>query len=151
MRKVVVNEFMSLDGVSQAPGGPEEDTSGGFAHGGWHMRYTGDDETRKRVVASIVEAGGFLLGRRTYDIFASYWPNAPAEEQVIAEPLNAKPKYVASTTLFALIAPAASGEPPASSRLRTPVLAVCSVEAPVLALTARNCSALPVVALAPTT
>lgn len=99
MRKVVVNEFMSLDGVAQAPGGPEEDTSGGFAHGGWHMRYAGDDEARKRVVASIVDAGGFLLGRRTYEIFASYWPNAPAEEQVIAEPLNRKPKYVASTTL----------------------------------------------------
>jgi dihydrofolate reductase len=51
------------------------------------------------VLASIVEAGGFLLGRRTYEIFAGYWPNAPAEEQVIAEPLNTKPKYVASRTL----------------------------------------------------
>ncbi len=51
------------------------------------------------MVASIVEAGGFLLGRRTYEIFAAYWPNAPEEEQVIAEPLNGKPKYVVSTTL----------------------------------------------------
>jgi dihydrofolate reductase len=98
MRKVIVNEFMSLDGVVQAPGGADEDTSGGFAHGGWHLRYF-DDVSQKWVLDSIVEAGGFLLGRRTYEIFAAYWPNAPEEEQVIAEPLNTKQKYVASTTL----------------------------------------------------
>jgi dihydrofolate reductase len=98
MRKVIVNEFMSLDGVAQAPGGADEDTSGGFEHGGWHLRYF-DDLSQKRVLESIVEAGGFLLGRCTYEIFAAYWPNAPGEEQVIAEPLNTKPKYVASTTL----------------------------------------------------
>jgi dihydrofolate reductase len=99
MRKVIVNEFLSLDGVAQAPGGVDEDTSGGFAHGGWHMRYMGDDLAREWVLTSIVEAGGFLLGRRTFEIFAAYWPNAPEEEQVIAEPLNAKPKHVVSTTL----------------------------------------------------
>src|SRR5919198_130839 len=99
MRKLVVNEFMSLDGVAQAPGGADEDRSGGFAHGGWHMTYMGDELARRWVVANIVEAGGFLLGRRTYEIFAAYWPNAPEEEQVVAEPLNTKPKYVASTTL----------------------------------------------------
>ena len=99
MRRVIVNEFMSLDGVAQAPGGVDEDTSGGFAHGGWHMRYMEDERAQKWVLASIVEAGGFLLGRRTYEIFAAYWPNAPEEEQVIAEPLNTKPKYVVSTTL----------------------------------------------------
>jgi dihydrofolate reductase len=98
MRKVIVNEFMSLDGVVQAPGAEDEDTSGGFEHGGWHLRYF-DDISQKQVLESIVEAGGFLLGRRTYEIFAAYWPNAPEEEQVIAEPLNTKPKYVASTTL----------------------------------------------------
>jgi dihydrofolate reductase len=98
MRKVIVNEFMCLEGVVQAPGGDDEDTSGGFDHGGWHLRYF-DDLSQKRVLESIVEAGGFLLGRRTYEIFAAYWPNAPEEEQVIAEPLNTKPKYVASTTL----------------------------------------------------
>jgi dihydrofolate reductase len=98
MRKVIANEFMSLDGVVQAPGGADEDTSGGFEHGGWHMRYF-DDLAQKWVLESIVEAGGFLLGRRTYEIFAAYWPKAPEEEQVIAQPLNAKPKYVASTTL----------------------------------------------------
>jgi dihydrofolate reductase len=98
MRKVIANEFMSLDGVVQAPGGAEEDTSGGFEHGGWHLRYF-DDLSQKWVLESIVEAGGFLLGRRTYEIFAAYWPKAPEEEQVIAQPLNTKPKYVASTTL----------------------------------------------------
>jgi dihydrofolate reductase len=99
VRKVIVNEFMSLDGVVQAPGAPDEDVSGGFAHGGWHMRYMEDELARRWVLESIVAAGGFLLGRRTFEIFAAYWPNAPEEEQVIAEPLNTKPKYVASTTL----------------------------------------------------
>ena len=99
MRRVIVDEFMSLDGVAQAPGGDEEDTSGGFAHGGWHMRYMEDELAQMWVMAGIAEAGGLLLGRRTYEIFAAYWPNAPEEEQVIAEPLNAMPKHVASTTL----------------------------------------------------
>ena len=79
MRKVIVNEFMSLDGVVQAPGGEDEDTTGGFSHGGWHMQYM-DDISRPRVLAGILEAGGFLLGRGTYEIFAGYWPNAPEEE-----------------------------------------------------------------------
>ena len=98
MRKLIVNEFMSLDGVVQAPGGREEDTDGGFAHGGWSMPYF-DELAQQRVLEGIVDAGGFVLGRRTYEIFAGYWPNAPEEEQVIAEPLNSKPKYVASTTI----------------------------------------------------
>ena len=98
MRKIIVNEFMSLDGVVQAPGAADEDTSGGFRHGGWHMEYM-DDVSQRRVLAGIVEAGGFLLGRGTYEIFAAYWPNAPEEEQVIAEPLNSKPKWVVSRTL----------------------------------------------------
>lgn len=99
MRRVIVNEFMSLDGIAQAPGGADEDPSGGFAHGGWHMQYMQDELAQSWVLESIVEAGGFLLGRRTYEIFAGYWPAAPEEEQVIAEPLNGKPKFVASTTL----------------------------------------------------
>lgn len=98
MRKVVVNEFLSLDGVAQAPGAKDEDTSGGFAHGGWHLRFF-DDLSRGWVVEIFAKAGGFLLGRRTYEIFAAYWPNAPEEEQVIARPLNELPKYVASRTL----------------------------------------------------
>ncbi len=99
MRKVIVNEFMSLDGVVQAPGGEDEDRSGGFEHGGWHMGYMEDELAQTRVLESIVEAGGFLLGRRTYEIFAAYWPKAPADEQVIAVPLNTKPKYVPSASL----------------------------------------------------
>jgi Dihydrofolate reductase len=98
MRKVIVNEFMSLDGVVQAPGAADEDTSGGFGHGGWHLRHF-DDVSQRRVLEGIVEAGGFLLGRRTYEIFAAYWPNAPEEERVVGEPLNTKPKHVASRTL----------------------------------------------------
>jgi dihydrofolate reductase len=99
MRRLIVNEFMTLDGVVQAPGAADEDASGGFEHGGWNMRYMEDELARRWALASIVEAGGFLLGRGTYEIFAAYWPNASEEEQVIAEPLNTKPKHLASTTL----------------------------------------------------
>jgi dihydrofolate reductase len=99
MRRLIANEFMSLDGVVQAPGGAEEDVSGGFRHGGWHMSYMQDERAQGWALASIVEADGFVLGRRTYEIFAAYWPSASEEEQVIAEPLNTKPKHVASTTL----------------------------------------------------
>jgi dihydrofolate reductase len=99
MRKLIVNEFVSMDGVAQAPGGQEEDPSGGFAHGGWHMQFTQDERARAWVMKYVAEMGGIVLGRRTYEIFAAYWPNASGEEAVIAEPLNSLPKYVASTTL----------------------------------------------------
>jgi dihydrofolate reductase len=98
MRKVIVIEWMSLDGVVQAPGAPDEDTTGGFEHGGWHLRYF-DPMSQESVVENLNEAGGFLLGRRTYENFAGYWPNASEDEQVVAQPLNTKPKHVASTTL----------------------------------------------------
>jgi dihydrofolate reductase len=98
MRRVIVQEWVSLDGVVQAPGSPDEDRSGGFKLGGWHLPYF-DDMSRNWVVNNLTEAGGFLLGRGTYQNFAGHWPNASAEEQVIAAPLNDKPKYVASTTL----------------------------------------------------
>jgi dihydrofolate reductase len=98
MRKLIVNEFMSLDGVVQAPGAEDEDPSGGFQHGGWHLRYF-DDLSQQWVLDGLTSAGGFLLGRRTYETLAAYWPNAPEEEQVIAKPLNTLPKYVASRTL----------------------------------------------------
>jgi dihydrofolate reductase len=82
----------------QAPGAPDEDTSGGFRHGGWHLRYF-DDTSRNWVAKNLNEAGGFLLGRRTYEGFAGHWPHASEEEQPVAEPLNTRPEDVASTTL----------------------------------------------------
>lgn len=98
MRKVIVTEWMSLDGVAQAPGAAEEDTRGGFRHGGWHLPYF-DDVSRKWVVENLIEAHGYLFGRRTYQAFAAHWPHVAGEERVIAEPLNSKPKYVVSSTL----------------------------------------------------
>ena len=98
MRMVVVFEWMSLDGVVQAPAYSDEDTSGGFKHGGWHLPYF-EDRSMKWVVDGVSGAGGFLFGRRTYDVFAAHWPNASQEEQALARPLNALPKYVASRTL----------------------------------------------------
>ena len=98
MRKVIANEWMTLDGVVQAPSYADEDVSGGFGHGGWHTRYF-DDLSMNWVIENVRGAGGYLLGRGTYEIFAAHWPNAPEEQQVLAEPLNTLPKYVASTTL----------------------------------------------------
>jgi dihydrofolate reductase len=98
MRKVVVQVWATLDGVVQAPGAVDEDPTGGFQHGGWSLRYF-DEAAMKWAVENVTGAGGFLLGRRTYEVFAAHWPNASEEEQVLAEPLNTKPKYVASTTL----------------------------------------------------
>ena len=100
MRKLVVDEFMTLDGVVQGPGYVDEDTSGGFRQGGWHMPYI-DESAMKWIVEGIASAGGFVFGRRTYEIFAAYWPNAGKEEEAIAGPLNTRPKYVASRTLKA--------------------------------------------------
>jgi dihydrofolate reductase len=98
MRKVIAFEWMSLDGVVQAPANPNEDVSGGFTHGGWHIPYF-DAQSMKWVLDNVSQAGGYLLGRRTYEMFAAHWPNASAEEQALAVPLNTLPKYVASRTL----------------------------------------------------
>ncbi|HZW42319.1 MAG TPA: dihydrofolate reductase family protein [Agromyces sp.] len=99
MRKVIVNEFLTLDGVVQGPSSPTEDPTGGFARGGWHVRHTTDQTFQRWAVENLASAGGFLFGRRTYEIFAAHWPHAGPEEQILAEPLNTRPKYVASTTL----------------------------------------------------
>lgn len=97
-RRVIAYEWMSLDGVVQAPGASDEDLDGGFAHGGWHLRYF-DDVSRQWVVDGLNRASAFLLGRRTYERFAAVWPHVTGPETVVAEPLNRKPKYVASRTL----------------------------------------------------
>jgi dihydrofolate reductase len=98
MRKLIAQEWMALDGVVQAPGAPDEDTTGGFGHGGWHLRYF-DDVSMKSVMENVTTVGGLVLGRRTYEGFAAHWPNASEEERPLAEPLNTMPKYVASRTL----------------------------------------------------
>jgi dihydrofolate reductase len=97
MRKIIVSEFVTLDGVMQAPGGPDEDRRGGFEYGGWQQLYY--DKLEGSIVINGIEAsGGFLLGRRTYEIFAGYWPNQSSED-TLASMINRIPKYVLSTTL----------------------------------------------------
>jgi len=97
MRKLSVAEFVSLDGVMQAPGGEDEDREGGFQHGGWQQPYF-DDVGGERIGASMAQTGAFLFGRKTYEIFAAYWPTQP-DDDPFAKILNGLPKYVASTTL----------------------------------------------------
>jgi dihydrofolate reductase len=92
MRRLLVTTFVSLDGVMQAPGGPEEDPSDGFRLGGWSVNYW--DDTMGQVIGGIMgKPFDLLLGRKTYDIFSAYWPTSTEEG---AAPLNAATKYVAS-------------------------------------------------------
>jgi dihydrofolate reductase len=98
MRELVVNTFLTLDGVMQAPGGPEEDPSGGFEHGGWSVGYW-DEQMQQQMGEFMGRPFDLVLGRRTYEIFAAHWPHA---DEPGAEPLNAATKHVASTTLTQL-------------------------------------------------
>lgn len=95
MRKLKVTTFLTLDGVMQGPGGPEEDESGGFKHGGWSVNYW-DEAGGQDMGAFMGVPFDLLLGRKTYEIFAAYWPNQKGE---IAGQLNSAKKYVASKTL----------------------------------------------------
>jgi len=97
MRKLVVTTFMTLDGVMQAPGGPEEDPDGGFEHGGWSVGYW-DERMGELALEIHLAAGGVLFGRKTYEILGSYWPRVGDDDPMAAK-LNAVPKYVASRTL----------------------------------------------------
>lgn len=97
MARLVVVEMVSLDGVMQAPGSPDEDRSGGFEHGGWAMPYF-DEVAGEEAGKSMAETGAFLFGRKTYEIMAAHWPNQPHED-MFSQVLNSLPKYVASTTL----------------------------------------------------
>ncbi|MGE5460749.1 MAG: dihydrofolate reductase family protein [Solirubrobacterales bacterium] len=97
MRKLVVTEFLSLDGVMQAPGSPEEDTEGGFRQGGWAGPFI-DEVFGAEAVAGMTETDAQLFGRKTYEIMAAYWPTAPSDDPY-AKHLNSVRKYVASRTL----------------------------------------------------
>ena len=96
MRKIIVVTFITLDGVIQAPGGPEEDTSGGFTYGGWTAPYF-DEFLGKVMGEQMSKPFDLLLGRKTFEIFASYWPQHPEQWPGI----NTVTKYVASNTLTA--------------------------------------------------
>ena len=96
MRKIVVLSFISLDGIMQAPGGPEEDTSGGFRYGGWTVPYS--DAFSGNIIHEQLDVSfDLLLGRKTYDIFAGYWPKQDPKGEVAA-PFNKATKYVVSTS-----------------------------------------------------
>lgn len=97
MRKLTVMAFMSLDGVVQGPGGPDEDREGGFEHGGWAVPHF-DEKLIELITSVTTRASALLLGRKTYEIFAATWPLAEADDP-IGSKLNNMPKYVASRTL----------------------------------------------------
>jgi len=98
-RELIVSSFVTLDGVMQAPGGPEEDPSGGFEHGGWSFGYW-DAQMEKAMGTWMSKPFDLVLGRRTYEIFAAHWPYN--RDEPAAEQLNGATKHVASTTLTEL-------------------------------------------------
>src|SRR5919108_2767725 len=101
MRKLIVLSFISLDGVMQAPGGPEEDPAGEFKYGGWQFGYS-DNFLFKVMIKQMSKPFDLLLGRKTYEIFAAYWPHAKTSENPFAARINSAKKYVASKTLTKL-------------------------------------------------
>ncbi len=101
MRKLIVLSFITLDNVMQAPGGPEEDPTGGFEHEGWVFGYF-DDFLLNAMIKQTSKPFDLLLGRKTYEIFAAYWPYVNADQNPFAAKLNNAKKYVASKTLTKL-------------------------------------------------
>lgn len=97
MRRLAVIDFLSLDGVMQAPGQPEEDTEGGFKHGGWAIPYH-DEALAESVADSMAATDAYLFGRKTFENFAAYWPTAPRDIP-FTDHLNNTAKYVVSKTL----------------------------------------------------
>jgi dihydrofolate reductase len=98
MRKLFVSEFLTVDGVMQAPGASDEDLEGGFQHGGWQLAYF-DEVFARSMEETMANTGAFVLGRKTYELFAAYWPTAKEEVGEFADVMNEMPKYVASRTL----------------------------------------------------
>jgi dihydrofolate reductase len=98
MPKLVVTSFVTLDGIMQAPGGPREDRSGAFLHGGWVMPFA-DEGFGAAILEIVGRIGALLIGRGTYEIFAAHWPKITDPADPIAAPFNRIPKYVASRTL----------------------------------------------------
>ncbi len=101
MRPLVVTTFLTLDGVAQAPGGPQEDPSGGFPYGGWLVPFA-DEAFGRQMDSWFAGAQDFLLGRTTYEIFAGHWPHVDATGDPVAQALQTKTKHVASRTLTSL-------------------------------------------------
>jgi dihydrofolate reductase len=99
MRKIITTTFVTLDGVMQAPGGQKEDTTGGFAYGGWQISFPFDETLGSILNGFFSSPFELLLGKVTYDIFASYWPHATTDLEV-AVPFNKNRKYVVSHTAF---------------------------------------------------
>ena len=97
--RLTVHEFISLDGVVQGPGGPDEDPSGGFTAGGWVVPYVEDEAFGEIVNSWFARAGAVLFGRTTFELMRGFWPNVDPAQDPVAEALNSLPKYVVSATL----------------------------------------------------